>query len=120
MATDRGGDHRAGSRDHANLQLFERHVPQSFGLFGRERVARELLYGREQARDHVRVLRGGRGSHDVAENQSRFAMNQENLFNTINQTVHQHYFRERSASAEGFNTPPQPLPGQAVLEGLVE
>ena len=85
-----------------------------------ERVAHEILDGAQHARHELGVLGGGVLRCHVFEHETRLAMDQKHMLDAEYEGMPEHHLGKRGARAVGLHAPLQALPGQAVLERLVQ
>ena len=120
VAANHAGQNGQWSLLDPNRQLANLERLQLIIATGAERVMHEILNCGQHTRDHVGVLHRGSTGADLAQQQSRFLVNEKDLLDAIEQRVQHHDFGEGPAGAQGFEPPAQTTDGEAVGQALIE
>lgn len=118
--TDEAGEHRERSLDHLQQMLADRCRSQARVAVGVDRVAHEITDGGQHPGDRIGVQIGQFRRRMAVQQQTGFALDQEQVVDAVAQRVLHHHLGEGHAAAPGFEAPGQPARRQAVLQRAIE
>ena len=85
-----------------------------------EGIADKILDCHQHRRNELRVLAYRILGGPMRDQQPRVTMDQEHVFDLVDQRMLEHDLREGPSGTPGLPAPFEPSPGEAVFQGLVE
>ena len=85
-----------------------------------EGIADKILDRDQHRRDELRILAHRILGRHMGDQQPGMTVDQEHVFDLVDQRMLEHDLGEGPSSAPGFPAPLEPSPGEAVFQGLIE